>query len=200
MTPILFELLDRSWYAALSQLVAQTDNQLLIAAPYITSEGSRLVLDKLSSEIRINGHIQVLTDLSPLHVCDGSLEPTAICALYDSVPSAASGIYLGFTQRYMFQIANVQSSRQATLPQLGFIEILNMASMYVTHRLLVQSLTTSHFFKRRAQQFPDSSLRGMKLPQQNYKRSSQRFDVPRARPQPERFVALCVRPKTNWSG
>jgi hypothetical protein len=89
MTPIQFELLDRAWHIALSQLVEQTENDLLIAAPFITDAGSRLVLDRLPANVRSNGQLHVLTDLSPAHVCDGSLEPGAISALYDSVRFAA---------------------------------------------------------------------------------------------------------------
>jgi hypothetical protein len=89
MTPVPVALLERGWHAALSQLVEQTEEHLLVAAPFITNEGRRLVVDKLSPNVRAAGRLHLLTDLSPAHVCDGSLEPAAIGALYDAVPSAS---------------------------------------------------------------------------------------------------------------
>jgi hypothetical protein len=81
--------LERGWHVALSQLVEQTEQHLLVAAPFITTEGSRLVVDKLSPRLRSTGRLQLLTDLSPAHVCDGSLEPAAVGTLYDAVASSA---------------------------------------------------------------------------------------------------------------
>jgi phosphatidylserine/phosphatidylglycerophosphate/cardiolipin synthase-like enzyme len=81
--------LERGWHVSLSQLVEQTEQHLLVAAPFITTEGSRLVVDKLSSRLRSGGRLQLLTDLSPAHVCDGSLDPAAIGTLYDAVISSA---------------------------------------------------------------------------------------------------------------
>ena len=52
------------------------------------SLSGEFVLDRLSAEMRARGRISLVTDLSPAHVCDGSLEPAALRSLYDAVPSA----------------------------------------------------------------------------------------------------------------
>ena len=57
--------LERGWRSALSKLVEETDRHLLVAVPYITTEGSRVVVEKLSSRLRSCGQLQLLTDLSP---------------------------------------------------------------------------------------------------------------------------------------
>src|SRR4051794_11936179 len=118
MTPIRFELLDRAWHKALCDLVAQTEKYLFIAAPFITNEGSRLVLDQLPANVRSNGELHVLTDLSPAHVCDGSLEPAAICALYDAVsvpalwhiPRLHAKVYVSDRQRAIVTSGNLTAS------------------------------------------------------------------------------------------
>jgi hypothetical protein len=81
--------LERGWHIALSELVEQTEQHLLVAAPFITTEGSRLVVEKLSPRLRTGGKLQLLTDLSPTHVCDGSLDPSAVGTLLDAVASSA---------------------------------------------------------------------------------------------------------------
>jgi hypothetical protein len=88
MTSVSVATLERGWHVALSQLVEQTEEHLLVAAPFITNEGSRFVMDKLPTPVRSTGRLHLLTDLSPAHVCDGSLEPAAVGDLYDAVAGA----------------------------------------------------------------------------------------------------------------
>src|SRR5688500_9106614 len=81
--------LERGWHVALSPLVEQTEQHLLVAAPFITKERSSLVVEKLSPRLRTGGKLQLLTDLSPSHGCDGSLDPAAVGTLFDAVASSA---------------------------------------------------------------------------------------------------------------
>lgn len=78
-------LLERGWHSALAQLVAESTKYVLVAAPYITGEGSRVILNSLPTNVCRTGQLYLLTDLSPSHICDGSLEPAAIGELCDSV-------------------------------------------------------------------------------------------------------------------
>jgi HKD family nuclease len=89
MSARLIATLERGWHNALSELVEQTEEHLLVAAPFITTEGTTLVAKKLSPRVRSTGRLHLLTDLSPMHVCDGSLEPAALGELYDAVAGAS---------------------------------------------------------------------------------------------------------------
>lgn len=80
--------LHRGWHESLGTLIREANSTILIVAPFISQEGSRFVLDRLSSQMKEGGQLRVLTDLSPVHVCDGSLEPTALKSLYDATPAA----------------------------------------------------------------------------------------------------------------
>ena len=53
----------------------------MVAAPFITSTGADLVLNRLSAEVRTIGRLGLITDLSPIRVCDGSLDVNAVVAL-----------------------------------------------------------------------------------------------------------------------
>ncbi len=83
-----FATLERGWHKSLGELVEGATSALLVAAPFISSEGSRVLVDRLSPTIRASGRLHLLTDLCPAHVCDGSLEPSALGAIVDAVPSA----------------------------------------------------------------------------------------------------------------
>lgn len=81
--------LHRGWREALVDLVACTRNELVIAAPFITDAGTRLIEDNLSSTVKANGKLEMITDLSPAHVCDGLLDTDALMALSSSTPSCS---------------------------------------------------------------------------------------------------------------
>jgi hypothetical protein len=80
--------LERGWHRSLGELVEQATAGLLVAAPFITAEGSRMLVEKLSPTIKATGRLHLLTDLNPAHVCDGSLEPSALGSIVDAVPVA----------------------------------------------------------------------------------------------------------------
>jgi hypothetical protein len=80
--------IDRGWIRSLSELIDSASSTLLVAAPFISSEGSRRLIDRLSPVIKATGQLHLLTDLNPAHVCDGSLEPSALCSIVDAVPAA----------------------------------------------------------------------------------------------------------------
>lgn len=76
---------ERSWQKSLTDLVQEARSSLLVAAPFISGEGSRVFVDRMSPPMKSAGRLQVLTDLNPAHVCDGSLEPSALGSLVDAV-------------------------------------------------------------------------------------------------------------------
>ncbi len=55
----------------------------MIASPFIGKEGSALVRAHASPGFRERGHLDLVTDLNPTHVADGSLEPEALDELLD---------------------------------------------------------------------------------------------------------------------
>ncbi|MBZ0173293.1 MAG: hypothetical protein K8E66_12990, partial [Phycisphaerales bacterium] len=77
-------LLQRGWHENLAGLVASARCRLVISAPYISKAGARVVTDNLGEEFRGSGRLELLTDLSPAHVSDGSLEIGALIDLHRS--------------------------------------------------------------------------------------------------------------------
>ncbi len=83
-----FATLERGWHKSLGELVEQASSTLLVAAPFISGEGSRVLVERLSPTIKATGRLHLLTDLNPAHVCDGSLEPAALGTIVDAIPVA----------------------------------------------------------------------------------------------------------------
>lgn len=80
--------IERGWYSSLGELFQQARSKLLIAAPFVSTSGSQFFVDQLSPRVKASGQLHLLTDLSPAHVCDGSLEPSALQSLIDAVPNS----------------------------------------------------------------------------------------------------------------
>lgn len=81
-----FTLLGRDWRANLAELISSSDRELLISSPYISSEGVRFVDSNLPSRMRNEGRLVLLTDLSPMSICQGSTDPSAIQSLTKLTP------------------------------------------------------------------------------------------------------------------
>ncbi|MGH7411530.1 MAG: phospholipase D-like domain-containing protein [Candidatus Methylomirabilis sp.] len=61
--------------------------ELRIVSPYITEAGTALITDRIrSSKRRYSIAVQLLTDLNPLSVCQGSCDPQAILGITRSFP------------------------------------------------------------------------------------------------------------------
>src|SRR5687768_6228508 len=78
-------LLGRGWHEALGELVSGARSRLVIAVPFITAEGGQLISKHLSDTFRSSGTLHVLTDLSPPHVVDGSLDAGAVQCMLRTV-------------------------------------------------------------------------------------------------------------------
>ncbi|HLJ55873.1 MAG TPA: phospholipase D-like domain-containing protein [Chthonomonadaceae bacterium] len=73
MTP-----LNTGWHRALVELTSSAREQLTIAAPFITAPAVRSITTVIHPTLRDRGKMEIITDLSPAHVCDGALEPAAV--------------------------------------------------------------------------------------------------------------------------
>jgi hypothetical protein len=79
-----FQPLGRGWHESLAVLISEARTSLLIAAPFMSAGACSLLVSRLGGDFKQAGRMKILTDLSPAHVCDGSLEPTAVCSICDA--------------------------------------------------------------------------------------------------------------------
>lgn len=82
-------LLKHGWGRQLSELVASAQRRLVIAAPYINAAGVDRVTRSLTPSLREQGRLEIMTDLSPAHVMNGSLDPDSIVGMWRSVDQSA---------------------------------------------------------------------------------------------------------------
>lgn len=78
-------LLGLEWKEALGELIRESRDDLIVAAPYITSDGVRFLCSNASPELCEVGRINVLTDLSPPPICQGSTEPKALLEIASAI-------------------------------------------------------------------------------------------------------------------
>lgn len=80
-------LLQHRWHTRLAHLVRSVDSGLLVSSPYVTRRGAEMLASNLPSQ-RADIRLTFLTDLSPLHVCQGVTDPGACQVLVEAVGSA----------------------------------------------------------------------------------------------------------------
>lgn len=73
--------LTRSWKDMLADVFQRAEDELVISSPYITDTGARWLLNHVSEDFRASGRLHILTDLSPMNVCQGATEPRALVSL-----------------------------------------------------------------------------------------------------------------------
>jgi HKD family nuclease len=73
--------LGRGWAPTLKDLVRSTKKRLLVSSPYITTCGCDLVRSCSSDTLNNGGEVAILTDLSPMSICQGSTDPAALRTL-----------------------------------------------------------------------------------------------------------------------
>jgi hypothetical protein len=73
-----FEPLGHVWRDSLAALVRGAEGELFITAPYISRAGAELVEANAQPRLRTIGRMVLLTDLSPLPICQGANDPVAI--------------------------------------------------------------------------------------------------------------------------
>jgi len=107
--------LHRGWKDALIDLIDSAQRELVVAAPFITAEGTKVVADHLSAAVRERGRLEMVTDLSPAHVCDGSLDTDALAGLASShsrcsiwhVPALHAKVYIADSERAIVTSGNL---------------------------------------------------------------------------------------------
>ena len=113
MTP--FAVLSRDWHGRLSSLIRSAKRELLISSPFVTRYGTDFVLQHLSRNFRKTGTLHILTNLSPVNVCQGSTDPTALqylsagtanCML-THLPRLHAKVYISDTYRAIVSSANL---------------------------------------------------------------------------------------------
>jgi len=74
-------LIHRDFRTRLAALIAAARNDLLICSPYIGREGVDLFLSNTPACLRQTGRVAVLTDLSPINICQAATDVQAVAAL-----------------------------------------------------------------------------------------------------------------------
>ncbi len=70
-------------------MIANVQSELHIVSPYITETGIALIMSPAGTQTRrVSVNLQLLTDLNPLSVCQGSCDPEAIVNLMSSFAHA----------------------------------------------------------------------------------------------------------------
>ena len=82
-------LIPTPWGESLSALVKKASRKLFISSPYITVQGAELVAQHVTSAFRKRGCLTVLTDLSPLSIVQGSIDPAAIQLLAEGISTVS---------------------------------------------------------------------------------------------------------------
>lgn len=111
----LFKPLNRQWSEELADLIRQADRELIITSPYIGGAGIDLVKRNVRTPLRKTGRLLVLTDLSPLSICQGATDLSAIAGLFRVVPSCLlthlpkvhAKIYISDSQRAIITSGNL---------------------------------------------------------------------------------------------
>lgn len=78
--------LSRDWKSELASLIKGAQTQIIISSPYLTNEGSEFILANINKQIASKINLRLLTDLSPVNVCQGATDPDAIRTLLHVVP------------------------------------------------------------------------------------------------------------------
>jgi hypothetical protein len=80
-------LLSRDWKHELAHLIKGARSRLTISSPYVTSDGVSFLIDSLGESRKSLTGLNFLTDLSPLNICDGATDPSALASLTSLVPA-----------------------------------------------------------------------------------------------------------------
>lgn len=80
--------LSRDWRNQLGDLIRDSDDEIVVAAPYISKTGVDFVLSCISDRMRTSGTVLIITDLSPMPICQGSTDPSAIRLFVEAISSS----------------------------------------------------------------------------------------------------------------
>ena len=77
-------LVQRNIKDRLARLFRRAKTNLLISSPYFGGDGADLVLSNIAEPMRRSGTPTILTDLSPLNICQSSTDPVAVLEISES--------------------------------------------------------------------------------------------------------------------
>lgn len=75
------------WHRTLETLVSSARSRLTLCAPYVSEPGASVVREARRGAPETNCAVLVLTDLSPLAVCAGATDPSAVASLGQAMPN-----------------------------------------------------------------------------------------------------------------
>ncbi len=109
--------IGRDWGHQLAVLVQAAHDDLLISSPYVTSAGCDLVRSNLTDTLRAGGSLTILTDLSPMSMCQGATDPAAVRSLLAArrgacvyhLPRLHAKVYVADTQAAIVTSGNLTS-------------------------------------------------------------------------------------------
>jgi len=78
--------LSRDWKGELQNIFLQARNDIIISSPYVTERGTNFVLANLRQEVKAKIKLRILTNLSPVNICQGSTDPVALKLLALALP------------------------------------------------------------------------------------------------------------------
>jgi len=78
--------LSRDWKGELQKIFLQAQNDIIISSPYVTERGTNFVLANLRQEVKATIRLRILTNLSPVNICQGSTDPVALKLLALALP------------------------------------------------------------------------------------------------------------------
>lgn len=78
--------LSRDWKDQLQNIFLQARNEIVISSPYITELGTNFVLTNLRQQVKPQIRLRILTNLSPINICQGSTDPMALKSLALALP------------------------------------------------------------------------------------------------------------------
>jgi len=80
--------LGGDWRNLLENLIRGSVDEILVATPYISKDGVDFALSCMPSRMRRSGALSIVTDLSPMPICQGSTDPSAIQLFVESLSSS----------------------------------------------------------------------------------------------------------------
>lgn len=82
----MLNLLRDNWREMLAQVVGSARHELVIASPFMTRDGANFVLSHLHPEFRSLGRLDIVTNLTPLNMVQGSTDPEAVLTFMQQHP------------------------------------------------------------------------------------------------------------------
>lgn len=79
-------LLKGGWSTSLSELLGSADTEIVISSPFVSYDGARFVLDRVSPLFRENGSLIFVTNLSPANLVQGVTNPEALHNMVSELP------------------------------------------------------------------------------------------------------------------